>query len=96
MFHMLLRDITNWLSGEPSRIPFRVVHLWWFYPAIALFTFGHSAANYPVYDAWQTDADIQAGIPKEEDRVMTGIKSLFAGVLWPLYWSWEGMEHASA
>jgi hypothetical protein len=93
---MLLREVANWLGGEPSRIPFRAVHLWWLYPVIALVTFGHSAANYPVYDAWQTEAEIDAGIPKEEDRVMTATKSIFAGVCWPLYWSWEGMEYVAA
>lgn len=52
------------------------------YGAIAIFTFGHSASAEHVCRA-------------ENDTVRTcrvapvAMSSLVAGVLWPLYWSWE-------
>ncbi len=47
--------------------------IFWAYLAIAIFTFGHSAAGNASYSV-------------NPERSGT---ALFAGIFWPLYWSWE-------
>jgi len=105
---MIIREVWNWLAGNPAVGDDRShrrfysrrdlwekrVYLWWLYPAIGLYTFGHSATNYPDY-RYQTYEEEKEGIPKQEDNGMTAIKSTMAGVAWPLYWTWEVMDNDS-
>jgi len=106
---MLLRDILNWVIGTPTIGDERShqrfysrrdlwekrAYLWWLYPVIGLYTFGHCATNYPVMDMrhWSSSSD---EAPKEErDSFTTAAKATAAGVAWPMYWTWEVMDDAS-
>ena len=60
-----------------------------FYVIIAIFTFGHAAAG---TQRWQ-DTHCQTAEARiaSNERCYSGpaVNGVFAGVFWPLYWSWE-------
>lgn len=106
---MLLRDILNWVVGTPTIGDERShqrfysrrdlwekrVYLWWLYPVIGLYTFGHCATNSPVYH-YHYSSDKQAGIPPEINSGITAMQATAAGAFWPMYWTWEVMDNADS
>jgi hypothetical protein len=106
---MIIREIWNWLVGTPTVGDERShqrfysrrdlwekrVYLWWLYPLVGVYTFGHCASNYPVMD-YPSYYEEKHGLPKEVNRIGTSVESAMAGVFWPLYWTWEGMDDADS
>lgn len=59
------------------------------YVLIAIVTFGYAAAHAQVrYDARCGPAEQRLVLSSNCDTLPVGV-GLFAGLLWPLYWSWE-------
>jgi len=103
---MIIRDAWNWLMGSGAgdyregrdrvwrwrrNLRIKWSHFWLAYAATALYTFGHSATTYPIYEYHSYDEQ-QAGLPQVISNERTAMKSVPAGLLWPLYWTWEVMD----
>jgi hypothetical protein len=102
---MIIREVWNWLVGGPitgnerSHQRFynrralweKRAYLWWLYPVIGLYTFGHCASNYPVVK-YQSYLEEESGSLPERNSGITAIQAGVAGAFWPAYWTWEFMD----
>lgn len=104
----LLRDLIAWASGAPiigdeashrryytrRALWEKRAHLWWLYPIIGLYTFGHCATNYPVMDM-RNWGQSPCETAHRKDNFTTAIQAGTAGLFWPAYWTWEAMDNAA-
>ena len=64
----------------------RTKHIWLAalagYVLMAIFTFGHSAANSPLEGCRKPNAISSC-------TAEAGMGGMMAAIVWPLYWSWE-------
>lgn len=90
----MMRSFINWLNVNYSLKEQRDMirrTLVLIYLAIGLMTFGQNAAYHPIMEIERVvDRTTNDTIFVDSVAPATGLKAAFAGLVWPLYWTWEG------